>query len=276
MSVAVTYHEEFGLSGDPVLKKRIIPSFNALKKVIEEKNIKVFTPQISSELVESVNQVHTPVYLQKVVRTGFYNNALLSAASVLQGARLVASKTFKSVFSYTGCAGHHAGRSKFWGYCYLNDAAIAINKLRQEGMQRFLILDVDPHFGDGTREFFHNDPDVIHINFCQEMTSHLDSKLNNYDYALRMGWDEEFLETLEISLKPDYDFDLMIVIFGHDSHYLDYGGFCLWDPTYPLLAKKVKTYANGRPLLWALSGGGDPDVAKTVIPDIVRTLAEDE
>ena len=108
------------------------------------------------------------------------------------------------------------------------------------------------------------------------MTSHLDSKLNNYDYALRMGWDEEFLETLEVSLKPDYDFDLMIVIFGHDSHYLDYGGFCLWDPTYPLLAKKVKTYANGRPLLWALSGGGDPDVAKTVIPDIVRTLAEDE
>ena len=76
MSVAVTYHEEFGLSGDPVLKRRIIPSFNSLKKVIEEKNIKVFTPQISSELVESVKQVHTPVYLQKVIQTGFYNNAL--------------------------------------------------------------------------------------------------------------------------------------------------------------------------------------------------------
>ena len=49
----------------------------------------------------------------------------------------------------------------------------------------------------------------------------------------------------------------MIVIFGHDSHYLDYGGFCLWDPAYTKLAEKIKAYCNGKPLLWVLSGGSD-------------------
>lgn len=274
MKLAITYHEEFGLSGDPVLKHRVIPSFQALQKIINDKQIKVFTPQISSELIDTVKQVHTPSYLHEVKSSGFYENALLSAASVLQSAKLLLHKTVQSTFAYTGCAGHHAGRSRFWGYCYLNDVAITIHNLRKEGLKRFLILDVDPHFGDGTREFFQDDPNVIHINFCQAMFSRLDTQFHNYDYALRTGTDEEFLEILDRALNPAYEFELMIVIFGHDSHYLDYGGFHLWDPTYPLLAEKIKKYAQGRPLLWALSGGSHVGVAQTVIPSIIDTLAK--
>jgi len=275
VSVAVIYHDLFGNFGDPVLKERIIPSFEKLKKVIAEKKIEVITPHITHELIESLKQVHTQSYLQEVMKSGFYENALLSAAGVLKGAQLVVQKKFNAVFCYTGSAGHHACRTHFWGYCYLNDVAIAVHRLRQEGVKRFLVMDVDPHFGDGTREFFHDDPRVIHINFCDHVSSKMDSKNHNYDYSLRTGWDEDFLETVDRSLKPEYEFDLMIVIFGHDSHYLDYGGFCLWDPAYTKLAEKIKAYCNGRPLLWVLSGGSDVGVAQTVIPDIVRVLAED-
>lgn len=275
MRVAVTFHEEFGCSGEPTLRDRIIPSFEALGTLIDSNRISVFKPSITPEITRLVQQVHNPRYLQEVINTGYYQNALLSVASVVQGAELLVQGGYQSVFSYTGCAGHHAGQTRFWGFCYLNDVAVAIRRMRQMGLRRFLVLDIDPHFGDGTREFFQYDQDVIHINFHEGCQSILDVCYQNYDYALNPGWDEEFIQTLSKSLKPDYSFDMMFVIFGHDSHYLDYGGFCLWDPTYTLLARLIKRYAMGRPLLWVLSGGSDVAVARTVIPEVIRVLVED-
>lgn len=274
MRLALTFHEEFGCSGEPMLRERIIPSFEALTPIIHQNRIPVFKPSVTPEIIRLVQQVHTPQYLDEVIGTGFYENALLSVSSVVTGAELLMSG-YQSVFAYTGCAGHHAGQTRFWGFCYLNDVAVTINHMRQKGLKRFLVLDIDPHFGDGTREFFQYDKDVIHINFHEGNQSILDSFYSNYDYALNPGWDEEFIQVLSGALKPEYEFDMMIVIFGHDSHHQDYGGFCLWDPTYALLTKLIKDYAAGRPLLWVLSGGSDVAVARTVIPEVVRVLVED-
>ena len=275
MRVAVTFHEEMGFSGEPALRDRIIPSFEALLPMINHNRITVYKPQVTPETVRLVQQVHTPEYLQQVCQTGFYQNALLSVASVVKGAELLVLEGYQSVFSYTGCPGHHAGQTRFWGFCYLNDVAVAVRRLRQLGLRRFLVLDIDPHFGDGTREFFQYDRDVIHINFHEGCRSNLDPIYNNYDYALNPGWDEEFIQVLAQALKPEYEYEIMIVIFGHDSHYLDYGGFCLWDPTYTQLTRLIKEYVRGRPLLWVLSGGNDVAVAKTVIPEVIRVLVED-
>lgn len=275
MKVAVTYHHEFGVSGEPALRERIIPSYEALQPVIRHKKIPVYTPKVTPQIFKLAQQVHGPAYIQKVKQTPFYENAALSAASVLLGAELLAEKRHKAVFSYTGCAGHHAGKSRFWGFCYLNDVAITIHQLQKKGIKRFLVLDIDPHFGDGTREFFQHDPHVIHINFFEGNHDVIDPRYHNYDYGLNPGRDEEFIETLHRALKPDFDFELMIVIFGHDSHYLDYGGFQLWDSTYPLVTRQIKKYAADRPLLWVLSGGSEVGVAKTVIPEVVSALADD-
>jgi acetoin utilization deacetylase AcuC-like enzyme len=56
--------------------------------------------------------------------------------------------------------GHHAGRSVFGGYCYLNNAAIAAQHLVQAGAGRVGILDVDFHHGNGTQEIFWERGDV--------------------------------------------------------------------------------------------------------------------
>lgn len=49
--------------------------------------------------------------------------------------------------------GHHAGKRRYGGYSYFNNAYIAANVLNQQG--KCAILDVDYHIGDGSIEFAH-------------------------------------------------------------------------------------------------------------------------
>ncbi len=57
--------------------------------------------------------------------------------------------------------GHHAGRDRFGGYCYLNNAAVAAQRLRDRGIARVGVLDVDYHHGNGTQEIFYARDDVV-------------------------------------------------------------------------------------------------------------------
>lgn len=47
---------------------------------------------------------------------------------------------------------HHAKRAQSAGYCYINDAVLAILELRELG--RVLYIDLDLHHGDGVEEAF--------------------------------------------------------------------------------------------------------------------------
>ena len=57
--------------------------------------------------------------------------------------------------------GHHATRTCFGGSCYLNNAAIAAQRLRDRGADRVAIVDVDAHHGNGTQAIFYDDPNVL-------------------------------------------------------------------------------------------------------------------
>jgi acetoin utilization deacetylase AcuC-like enzyme len=57
--------------------------------------------------------------------------------------------------------GHHAGADFFGGYCFLNNAALAAQHLRNAGMERVAILDVDYHHGNGTQAIFYDRADVF-------------------------------------------------------------------------------------------------------------------
>lgn len=58
--------------------------------------------------------------------------------------------------------GHHAGPAGYGGSCYLNNAAIAAQALRQAGAARVAILDIDAHHGNGTQSIFYRRPDVLY------------------------------------------------------------------------------------------------------------------
>jgi acetoin utilization deacetylase AcuC-like enzyme len=46
--------------------------------------------------------------------------------------------------------GHHAGPGWLGGYCYINNAAVAVQTLRAHGVGRIGILDIDLHYPNGT------------------------------------------------------------------------------------------------------------------------------
>jgi acetoin utilization deacetylase AcuC-like enzyme len=57
-------------------------------------------------------------------------------------------------YAYAVCRppGHHAGRDFIGGYCYLNNAAAAVEALRAGGLAPVGVLDLDLHYPNGTSE----------------------------------------------------------------------------------------------------------------------------
>ena len=58
--------------------------------------------------------------------------------------------------------GHHATGAGYGGSCYLNNAAVAAEALREAGHERVAVLDVDAHHGNGTQAIFWERPDVLY------------------------------------------------------------------------------------------------------------------
>ncbi|WP_390348399.1 histone deacetylase family protein [Variovorax boronicumulans] len=66
----------------------------------------------------------------------------------------------RSAFALTRPPGHHAGADFFGGYCFVNNAAVAAQALRDAGVERVAVLDVDYHHGNGTQAIFYERSDV--------------------------------------------------------------------------------------------------------------------
>ena len=79
--------------------------------------------------------------------------AFTAAQAVAQGAR--------SAFALTRPPGHHAGMDFFGGYCFINNAAVAAQTLRDAGCERVAVLDIDYHHGNGTQAIFYERADVM-------------------------------------------------------------------------------------------------------------------
>jgi acetoin utilization deacetylase AcuC-like enzyme len=79
--------------------------------------------------------------------------ALTAADIVAGGARL----------AYACCRppGHHVTRTAYGGSCYLNNAAIAAQRLRERGASHVGIVDVDAHHGNGAQQIFWERGDVF-------------------------------------------------------------------------------------------------------------------
>ena len=85
-------------------------------------------------------------------------DAAASAAVLVSGESGV-----KSAFCATRPPGHHAGADFMGGYCFLNNAAVAAQTLRNQGCAKVAILDVDYHHGNGTQSIFYDRADVLFV-----------------------------------------------------------------------------------------------------------------
>lgn len=94
---------------------------------------------------------------------GTWQAARAGAACAVEAAQAVASGAQRSAFALTRPPGHHAGADFFGGYCFLNNAALAAQTLRDGGFERVAVLDVDYHHGNGTQSIFYERGDVLTV-----------------------------------------------------------------------------------------------------------------
>ena len=92
---------------------------------------------------------------------GLWEAARLVAGGSLLAARLVAAGEVERAFHFAGGL-HHAMPDRASGFCYVNDAVLAILHLRAAGL-RVAYIDIDAHHGDGVQAAFYKDPDVLTI-----------------------------------------------------------------------------------------------------------------
>lgn len=106
-------------------------------------------------------------------RNFFRIPARATGASV-QGAELVIGG--RMAFNPAGGM-HHAMPDSAQGFCYFNDPALGIHRLRHEGW-RVLYVDIDAHHGDGVEYAFQDDPEVMTVSL------HMDT---GYAYPFQGG-----------------------------------------------------------------------------------------
>jgi acetoin utilization deacetylase AcuC-like enzyme len=133
-------------------------------------------PDASPDVVPNVHPVAAPAsYPDSVVgQAGWHMadtacpvtadtwaSAYASAQAAVQAAELVLAGE-ANAYALCRPPGHHAFRAAAGGFCYLNNGAIAAERLRRR-FERVAIVDVDLHHGNGTQGIFYARGDVLTV-----------------------------------------------------------------------------------------------------------------
>lgn len=95
---------------------------------------------------------------------GVHEASSLIAGGAIELVDLVASSKVEHGFGFLNGL-HHAHPASASGFCYYNDAVIAIKRMLEKGYKRILYIDTDAHHGDGTQAAFYDSKEVLTISF---------------------------------------------------------------------------------------------------------------
>lgn len=116
--------------------------------------------------------IHTPAAIRALagvyamdtmtlIGPGTYDAARVAVDGALTACDLVLGGA-PAAYAAVRPPGHHVGADFYGGSCYLNNAAVAAQYLRDHGIERVAVVDVDAHHGNGTQEIFYARADVYY------------------------------------------------------------------------------------------------------------------
>ncbi|MEM2987887.1 MAG: histone deacetylase family protein [Candidatus Bathyarchaeia archaeon] len=216
----IVYHERYRevYASDPAAAAgRIEAIYEQLQGRFE-----FVTPEKARE--EDLKLVHWQSHIDHVKQhVHAYEIALLAVGGAVKAAKLAVQH--EPSFALIRPPGHHASQDSSWGFCYFNNIAISIEKLRKEGLiQKALIIDIDLHYGDGTANIFINTPQVTYY--------HVDGNSS-----------QQYLNNLTQFLKNTKVADIVAVSAGFDRHEQDWGGL-LKTEDYATIGRIIKEYSE--------------------------------
>ncbi|WP_370073869.1 MULTISPECIES: histone deacetylase family protein [Salipiger] len=197
-----------------------------------------------------------------------FEAAYWSAQSAIAGADLIAGGA-GAAYALSRPPGHHAFGDLAGGFCFLNNAGLAAERLRAAGL-RPAILDVDVHHGNGTQGIFYGRDDVLTVSlhadparFYPFFWGHAQERGEgrgtgcNLNLPLPRGTDDmAYLAALEIALERVGSFgtEVLVVALGLDASIDDpFKGFAVTQDGFARIGAAIAK--AGLPTLFVQEGG---------------------
>ena len=202
---------------------------------------------------EDLLAAHSSGHLNWVHSQGLYDIAALAAGGAIEAALQSLSEPS---FGLIRPPGHHASATSCWGFCYFNNMAVSLLRLkRDELINQAFVLDFDLHFGDGNVDILGNQPWV---------------EILNPDAPDR----DTYLKKLQSDLERT-SADIIAVSAGFDYHVNDWGGLLL-SSDYKIMGQWVRAAAerNGGGCYGILEGGYNHNVLGSNVLAFIEGLAD--
>ncbi|MFW9832510.1 MAG: histone deacetylase [Candidatus Thorarchaeota archaeon] len=210
-----------------------------------------------------------------------YDAALFAAGGGINAVDRIMQGESEDAFVLCRPPGHHAEYERAFGFCFINNIAVAAKHLvEKNNVERVMIVDYDAHHGNGTQRSFYSSKDVLYIGLHQDGRTLFPGSgfvdetgtgegegytvnLAMYPGAGDLSYSNAFSKVLE-PIAESYDPDFILVSVGYDSHFMDpltnlgltTSGFAMMNSR---LKQMAKTYSDGRVACF-LEGGYNLEV----------------
>jgi acetoin utilization protein AcuC len=195
------------------------------------------------------NVIHKAVFRRPATSVG---GALMAAELLAQGATVYAP----------GVGNHHGQKARASGFCFVNDIALGILRLRELGFRRIAYLDLDAHHGDGVEAAFGTDSEVLTISVHEEGRWPRTGLVHDpahavYNFAVPPGFhDAELAYLMDAAIRPviqNFAPEILLVLPGADAleadkmSKLSLSNNAIWDALSAVrgLAPKLAVFGGG-------------------------------
>ena len=310
----LVYHETFTKHeislGHPESPQRLTTAMQYIAEtgLLESKEVQILTPYNAE--FDEISKIHAAAYLEDIhiksekgggmftldtISNRYtYNAALLAAGGGIMAVDRVLDGTSDNAYVLCRPPGHHAENSRAFGFCFINNIAVAAQHLiDKRGLSRILIVDYDAHHGNGTQNSFYTSNQVLYVGLHQDGRTLFpgtgfpnefgsgDGMGYNVNLAMYPGAGDKSYETafsqivepIADTFKPEF----VLVSVGHDGHFRDpltnlgltTNGLAMMNFRLNTIARK---HTKGR-IVFFLEGGYNLEVIGQSSRNLIEELA---
>jgi len=211
---------------------------------------------------------------------------LMAAGAAIDATDAVLAGEMVNAFCSVRPPGHHAGREKAMGFCFVNNVAVAAKyALERHGLKRVAIVDFDVHHGNGTEDIVAGDERILMCSFYQhpffpEGHHRQAPNLVNLPVpAYTKGMDiRELIDMMWLPRLDAHRPEMLFISAGFDAHREDdMGQLALNENDFAWITLRMKEvaqrHAKGR-IVSCLEGGYSLSALARSVEAHLRVLAD--
>lgn len=222
------------------------------------------SPEYIQELEEADKAAGKMICCNTFLNPGSWEAALLAAGTTLSAMKYILDGQGNIAYALVRPPGHHAQPTQADGYCFLNNAGLAIQLALDSGRTKVAVIDIDVHYGNGTAEGFYRSSKALtislHMNHGSWGPSHpQNGTLDELGEGEGFGYNINIplpngsgnrgymyaVEELVVPAVQKFEADMIVLVVGQDSSAFDPNGRqCLTMDGYRAIGRRVRDLAN--------------------------------